>query len=61
MGIRIDTRGEVRGVQILKPSGNAVCDAAAAAWARETRWSTAFNRDQAVEVWVAQPLEMTTR
>ena len=61
VGIRIDTRGEVRGVQLLASSGNPICDQAAAAWARETRWSTAFNRDQPVEVWISQPLQMTTR
>lgn len=60
VGIRIDTRGQVVETRILKSSGNPTCDAAAAGWARETRWTTAYNRDQPVEVWIAQPVRIRT-
>ena len=60
VGIRIDTRGAVTATDLLRPSGNAACDQAAQQWARATRWTTAYNRDQAVTVWVAQPVTITT-
>jgi TonB family protein len=61
MGIRIDTSGEVTATDLLKSSGNAACDTAAREWAKTTRWSTAYNRDQPVIVWISQPLTIETR
>ncbi len=60
VGIRIDTGGNVTATDMLKSSGNQGCDQAAETWARTTRWTTAFNRDQAVTVWIAQPVSITT-
>lgn len=60
VGLRIDTGGKVTATQILKPSGNAGCDKAVEQWAKTTTWSTAFNRDQPVVVWIAQPVSITT-
>jgi periplasmic protein TonB len=60
VGIRIDTGGAVTATDVLRSSGNSSCDQAAQAWARTTRWTTAYNRDQAVTVWIAQPLTITT-
>ena len=61
VGIRIDTQGNVTATDMLKSSGNPGCDSAADAWARTTKWTTAFNRDQAVVVWIAQPVSITTQ
>ena len=60
VGIRIDTSGNVTATDLLKSSGNSACDQAAQQWARTTRWSTAYNRDQPVVVWIAQPVSITT-
>lgn len=56
VGIRIETSGAVTATQVLSSSGSAACEAATTAWARETRWSPAYNRDQPVAVWIAQPV-----
>lgn len=61
VGIRIDTSGNVTATDMLKSSGNAACDQAAQEWARSTRWTTAYNRDQPVVVWIAQPVTITTQ
>ena len=61
VGIRIDTRGNVTATDLLRSSGNNACDQAAQAWAKTTRWSTAYNRDQAVVVWIAQPVTIETQ
>jgi TonB family protein len=61
VGIRIDTQGNVTATDMLKSSGTPGCDQAAETWARTTRWTTAFNRDQAVVVWIAQPVSITTQ
>lgn len=61
VGIRIDTGGAVTATDMLKSSGTPACDQAAQTWARTTRWSTAYNRDQAVTVWIAQPVSITTQ
>jgi protein TonB len=61
VGIRIDTQGNVTATDMLKSSGNPGCDSAADAWARTTKWTTAYNRDQAVTVWIAQPVSITTQ
>jgi TonB family protein len=61
VGIRIDTSGNVTATDLLKSSGNAACDTAGQQWAKTTRWSTAYNRDQAVVVWIAQPVSIETR
>lgn len=60
VGLRIDTSGQVTATQILKASGNQACDNAAQQWAKTTTWSTAFNRDQPVVVWISQPVSITT-
>jgi hypothetical protein len=61
MGIRIDTSGNVTATDLLASSGNDACDTAAQQWAKTTRWSTAYNRDQPVVVWISQPLTIETR
>lgn len=61
VGIRIDTGGNVTATDMLKSSGTPACDQAAQTWARTTKWTTAFNRDQAVTVWIAQPVSITTQ
>jgi TonB family protein len=61
MGIRIDTAGHVTATDLLKSSGNNACDSAAREWARTTRWSTAYNRDRPVVVWISQPLTIETQ
>jgi TonB family protein len=61
MGIRIDTSGNVTATELLRSSGNVACDAAAQQWAKTTHWSTAYNRDQPVVVWISQPLVIETQ
>ena len=61
VGIRIDTAGAVTATDLLKSSGNEACDRAAQEWARTTTWTTAYNRDQAVIVWIAQPVSIQTQ
>lgn len=61
VGIRIDTQGAVTATDLLKSSGNEGCDRAAQEWARTTSWTTAYNRDQAVIVWIAQPVSIQTQ
>ncbi|MGH7549591.1 MAG: energy transducer TonB [Gemmatimonadota bacterium] len=60
LGIRVDTSGRVTDTEILSPSGVASCDRAVESWARTTRWTTAYNRDEPVAVWIAQPIEVRT-
>lgn len=60
VGIRISTAGSVTATDLLKSSGNAGCDQAAEKWAKSTSWTTAYNRDQPVIVWIAQPVSITT-
>jgi TonB family protein len=60
VGLRIDTSGNVTATQILKSSGNQSCDSAAEKWAKTTSWTTAYNRDQPVVVWISQPVSITT-
>lgn len=60
VGIRIDTGGRVTATDILKPSGNSACDQAVQQWAKTTTWTTAYNRDQPVVVWIAQPVSVST-
>ena len=61
VGLRIDTSGNVTATQILKPSGNPGCDTAAEKWATTTKWTTAYNRDQPVVVWISQPVSIKTQ
>jgi protein TonB len=61
VGIRIDTAGNVTSTDLLKSSGNEACDRSAQEWARTTTWTTAYNRDQAVIVWIAQPVSIQTQ
>lgn len=61
VGIRVDLQGDVTATDLLRSSGNEACDRAAEEWARTTRWTTAYNRDQAVAVWIAQPVSIQTR
>lgn len=60
VGIRINTSGQVTATDLLKSSGNPGCDQAAQKWANTTTWTTAYNRDQPVVVWIAQPVSITT-
>lgn len=61
MGIRIDTSGQVTATDVLRPSGKSACDIAVSEWAHTTTWTAAYNRDQAVAVWIAQPVHVTSR
>ena len=61
VGIHIDTAGAVTATDLLKSSGNEACDRAAAEWARTTTWTTAYNRDEPVRVWIAQPVSIQTQ
>lgn len=61
VGIRIDKTGAVTATDLLKPSGSAVCDRAVREWAGETSWTVAYNRDEAVVVWIAQPVKLVVR
>jgi len=61
MGMRIDTSGNVTATDLLRSSGNSACDTAAQQWAKTTRWSTAYNRDQPVVVWISQRLVIETQ
>lgn len=58
LGLRIDTSGQVTDTRILRPSGHPACDRAAESWARTTAWTTAYNRDEPVTVWISQPIEV---
>lgn len=60
VALRIDTSGKVTATEVLRPSGNPECDEAAQAWARTTEWTSAFNRDQPVVVWITQPVTIRT-
>lgn len=60
MGIRIDTAGQVTATDVLRPSGTSACDVAVSEWAHTTTWTVAYNRDQAVAVWIAQPVHVTS-
>lgn len=61
VGLHIDMEGKVTATDVLKTSGNPACDKAAEQWAVTTKWSTAYNRDQAVPVWIAQPVSIKTQ
>lgn len=60
VGIRIDTQGNVTATDMLQSSGNGGCDTAAQEWARTTKWTTAYNRDVPVTVWINQPVTIST-
>lgn len=61
VGLRIDLTGTVTNTMILDSSGHAPCDQAVQKWAMSTSWSVAYNRDQPVVVWIAQPISITTK
>lgn len=61
IAIRIDTHGRVTATDILKSSGNTVCDEAWRTWARSTTWTRALNDGVPVVVWIAQPLSIETQ
>lgn len=61
LGLRIETDGRVSAIQILQSSGVKGCDAAAERWAGTTRWTTGYNRDEPVVVWMSQPIKIETR
>lgn len=61
IGIRIDTAGNVTATDVLKSSGHTMCDASVRRWAETTTWTVAYNRDQPVVVWVAQPIEIAIK
>jgi len=56
VGIHVDRQGKVTATDMLRSSGNNACDLAAEEWARDTSWTVAYNRDEPVAVWIAQPL-----
>jgi hypothetical protein len=58
VGLHIATSGVVKTADILKSSGNQACDSAVEKWAPTTRWTTAYNRDEPVAVWIAQPVRI---
>ena len=60
VGIKIDTSGRVAATDVIRPSGMSACDIAVSEWARTTTWTVAYNRDQAVTVWIAQPVHVTS-
>ena len=60
VGLHVDLQGRVTEARVLQSSGNEACDRAFDAWARETRWTTAYNRDVPVAVWIAQPVTVST-
>lgn len=60
VGLRIDLEGRVTETRILQSSGAPECDDAVERWARTTTWTTAYNRDVPVAVWIAQPVEVST-
>lgn len=60
VGIRIDVEGRVLATDLLESSGNPACDAGVREWAMTTSWTTAYNRDQPVVVWIAQPVQLVT-
>jgi len=61
LGLRVETDGRVSSTQILQSSGVPGCDAAAERWAGTTRWTTGYNRDEPVVVWMSQPITIETR
>lgn len=61
VGIKIDRSGGVTAVDLLKPSGRTVCDTAVRTWAAGTSWTAAYNRDEPVVVWIAQPVRLVVR
>ncbi len=61
VGLRIDLSGRVTNTMILDSSGHPPCDQAVQRWAMSTSWSVAYNRDQPVVVWIAQPINITAK
>lgn len=61
VGIKVDRSGSVTAIDLLKPSGSVVCDTAVRRWAAETTWTVAYNRDEPVVVWIAQPVQVVVR
>lgn len=60
VGIRIDIAGHVTATDVIRPSGMSACDIAVSEWAHTTSWTVAYNRDQPVAVWIAQPVHVTS-
>ena len=60
VGLHIDVDGRVTDARIVEPSGIPACDRALETWARTTRWTSAYNRDVPVAVWIEQPVTVTT-
>lgn len=60
VGLKVATTGAVVATDLLRSSGVDACDRAALEWARGTVWTTAYNRDQPVTVWIAQPVTIRT-
>lgn len=61
VGIRIDEGGRVTATDVLASSGVPLCDRSVQEWAMTTSWTTAYNRDQPVVVWIAQPVQVTSQ
>ena len=60
VGLKVDPTGTVVATDLLRPSGHPGCDRAALEWAASTSWSTPYNRDRPVTVWIAQPVTIRT-
>jgi hypothetical protein len=58
IGLHIDTKGRVTETDILEGSGNELCDRAVETWAQTTRWTTAYNEDVPVPVWILELVEI---
>ena len=58
---RTGYEGRVTATDVIRSSGVPACDAGVVEWALTTAWTTAYNRDQAVEVWIAQPIQLVSR
>jgi len=58
--LHVDLGGRVTETRVRQSSGVPACDEAVERWARTTRWTTAYNRDVPVAVWISQPVELST-
>jgi TonB-like protein len=58
VGLHVSTEGRVTDTEILRFSGGGACNEAVEAWARTTRWTSAFNKGEPVAVWIAHPVDV---
>lgn len=57
----VDKNGRVADTEVLQTSGHAILDQAAIDAIKSTKWNPAMQRDKAVDVWVAIPLNFKVR